>query len=476
MLNWICPECGRENDPKLVDCPGCSDPQPVVKRRTVAESRPRRVLASRVPLHASATPPVASEPIANTGPLPATVEPVLPGTAAGDGIHCQALGWDHAPRVSSELPEPADFGHGAALASMLDAIVAEPEPLAPVVALAPEPIGMDEFAAVPKELCGRVRVPRPVMLARTGTIVIRQRAAAEEHTAPPAVPDSSAIAQAHALPFCDEILLGRGPNPSAPEPPHPNARNALARSRRRLAFPSSDLREQSFAPAHLCGAVNMPRPVLHSRAMAVAPSAMGPLATAQRKPALPSALRHFQEAVVPRIAYLKRPGAETAPVAAATAPERRGIPGWAITIGTAMGVLLVALFAVQRFTARADVHAASAPAAAVSTPPAYGAWPSIDKYVEVTGVRITTDQKQNSEAVFSIVNHSSADIGAMAVKLTVPAVKAGDPPLCDVSTNVEGLAPWEAREIRVPLAREVHASELPDWRDMRPQVSITSPQ
>jgi hypothetical protein len=299
----------------------------------------------------------------------------------------------------------------------------------------------------------------------------------DEYAAPPTtVPKTPAVAAAHDLLYCEQILAGRPPRPSGAEPFRPSPPRSLARNRRRLQLPSSCRIGDTLAPANLCGAVEVPKPVFHLRPMASMPlTAAAPAANPFRDPALPSALRHFQEAVVPRVAYLKRPGGET-PAAAAAATDRRGLPGWAITIGTALGVLLVALFAVQRFTARADVHAASAPGAVATTPAAYGAWPSIDKYVEVAGVRITTDQKQNSEAVFSVVNHSSADIGAMAIKLTVPSAKAGDPPVCDMTANVEGLGPWEAREVRVQLTREVQASEMPEWRDMRPRVSITSPQ
>src|SRR5438309_5402425 len=35
MLNWICPECGRENDPNLPECPGCADPQATARFSTV---------------------------------------------------------------------------------------------------------------------------------------------------------------------------------------------------------------------------------------------------------------------------------------------------------------------------------------------------------------------------------------------------------------------------------------------------------
>jgi len=440
MLNWICPECGRENDPTFAECPCLNEPRKPARFRAAprpAQQAPEVVLATPEPATACCAISV-SEP-----------EPRL------------------APRIAAATG-PVDLSvHGPALIAMLRAIQNEPKLLAPA---------LEMRAPADGRFCGRVPQPNAVPEPRPGVAGVRQEIAPVLWQPTTAIAGAEPTLDAARVPArCTGMLTGslRQPTDPGPAPLQPRA---LARSRRRIAFPSSEANQGLFQSAPLSGLVEAAPPVFTARTwFGESRGLIGPIRRRTvSMPALPSALRRFQEAVVPRIAYVKR----TAPVeTVAAVPRRRGLPPWMISIATAAVVLVAALFAVQHFGGQVEAHAnAATPAAPAQRAPAAGAWPSIDRFVEVTALRLTTDQKKNSEAAFTVVNHSSTEVGPTAVNVTLPAANGGAAPLCDVTTNVAALGPWESREVRVPLTRELHASDLPDWHDLHPQVQITSAQ
>jgi len=428
MLNWICPECGRENDPTFAECPCLNEPRKPMRFR--AAPRPAQQVAQ-----------VLAPEIVLAGP-----EPRL------------------APRIAAATG-PVDISvHGPALIAMHRAIQNEPKLLAPA---------LEMRAPADGRFCGRIPQPNPLPEPRPGVAAVRQKLAPALWQPDVAIAAAESARHAARVPArCAGMLahLLRQPTDPGPAPLQPRA---LARSRRRIEFPASAANRGLFHSAPLSGLVAAAPPVFTARTWSgECRGSIGPIRRRSVSiPALPSALRRFQEAVVPRIAYVKR----TAPVETVAAPRRAALPPWMISIATAAVVLVAALFAIQHFGGQVEAHT-NAPTPTAPAQPAAGAWPSIDRFVEVTALRLTTDQKRNSEAAFTVVNHSSTEVGPTAVKVTLPAAKPGDAPLCDVTTNVAALAPWEAREVRVPLTRELHASELPDWHDLHPQVQISSAQ
>lgn len=450
MLNWICPECGRENDPTFAECPCLAEPFTPVPFSGVTRFVHPEAVASSL----RSVPPEPPPACRGVGLMDAACE--MPELATPV---CALTVLEPEPRLAAKVAlvtGPVDMSvHGPALMAMLAAIRNEPRLLAPALEI--------------EILAGtslRERVPVPDLDRwRCGEFSIW-------HTSRFASwPDSPAIA---ALPVVSEDRTPRrrtslqfvaypDPASSAPAPRQPNA---VARPRRRMLFPSFDAKTGALGKGS-----QRPLEPAPARAWSGACRGLfGPLRRRSAAIALPTPLRRFQEAVVPRVAWAPRP-APAEPVAR----QRGGIPSWLISVATAAAVLIAALFAVQHFGQRVEARgvAATPPPAATTEPAAYGAWPSIDKFVEVTALRLTTDQQQNSEAVFTVVNHSSTEVGAMAVHVTVPAAKAGDPPLCDITAPVSALAPWESREVRAPLATQLHASDLPDWKDLHPKVQIT---
>ena len=430
MLNWICPECGRENDPNLAECPCLTAPPPLVRKRTASLAQ-------------------------HSQPATALLEPVAPA--------CALMVADPQPRLAPRIAAttgPVDLSvHGPALIAMLRAIRGEPKLLAPA---------LEMKALGPALLCDLVPVPFGLPEPPVRVALVRQ----DLHPAP--ADPVTAIAAAPAvsidpLPALSTALVAPGVSHPRDRGPAPRQPRALARPPRRLSFPSSVTNDSLFVCPRLCGQVPTARPSIDPRTWNTA--CRGPIGPIRRRtpmPSLPPALRRFQEAVVPRASGGKRiaPG-EPAP------RSRLILPAWVITVATAAAVLVVALFAMQHFGGSVQAHVIH-PAAPASTQPAYGAWPSIDKFVEVTGLRLTTDQQPYSEAVFTVVNHSASNAGPTSIHITVPPAKPGDAPLCDFTANAPALGPWEAREMRVPLTIQLHASDLPDWHDLRPQVQVTA--
>ena len=454
MWNWICPECGRENDPNAPECVGCADPQSTQKV-------PRRAAVAAVAAERAAI----AHPVTESAVCVAEEEPVALVPVSTESALLRAA------RIHLEAMPAAITGHGPALVAMLQAITDEPKLLpAPVDGLAP--LAIIEPAPL---LCGRVSARRLRIEFRRGACDVHGRLSQPEtRPAQPVIPEAEQpLAEIHTPLPVNQIILGRGPDPWDPGPA-PRQPRALARARRQLAFPALPAHDESFAPAPLCGAVRMPRPEIDARPLANSGVCATNWATRNAEPAMPASLRRYLEAVVPRIAYTKR----NAPEAPA---ERRALPAWVVSALTAAAVLLIALVAMQRFGGRAETHITHAsippPAGPVAvSAPAWSAYPTVDRDIEVTGLRLTSDEKHNSWAFFTVVNHSSTESGALNVKVTVPSAHAGEAALCDVTGRVDGLHAWESREVRVELPRELHASDLPDWRDIHPDVHVTSAQ
>jgi len=152
--------------------------------------------------------------------------------------------------------------------------------------------------------------------------------------------------------------------------------------------------------------------------------------------------------------------------------HKASAPGWMVSLLTALVIILLSTWflekpALDRFTL---THAeASAPSDAAQT-----AFPTMSKYVEVTGVRASVDAK-TSEIRYVVVNHSAAELPPflLAVKLHP---KRGNAVVCSFTATVPGMGPNESLEMKTTIPRELHGYDLPEWRDLRVETHVTAKQ
>jgi hypothetical protein len=99
------------------------------------------------------------------------------------------------------------------------------------------------------------------------------------------------------------------------------------------------------------------------------------------------------------------------------------------------------------------------------------------EYLEVTGLRLVEDKSKKSEAMFLVVNHSSAPLTDVSgtVTLRPSTAKRGDEIVGIFAFEHVSLGPLESRELRAPLKTTLRPYELPDWEFLRTEISITSP-
>ena len=187
----------------------------------------------------------------------------------------------------------------------------------------------------------------------------------------------------------------------------------------------------------------------------VAPAVV-PVSTAIRVPAV---LRGFHEnGVISHPAYAVRH------------LHKPAVPGWMVSLLTALVIILISTWVLQKsafenfsFT---HVEAASTSDAAQS------AFPTMSKYVEVTGVRATVDSK-TSEIRYVVVNHSAADLPPFQVSVKLHP-KKGNAVICSFNATIQGMGPNESREMQTTVPRELHSYDLPEWRDMRVEAHVTA--
>lgn len=189
------------------------------------------------------------------------------------------------------------------------------------------------------------------------------------------------------------------------------------------------------------------------------------------------------------------PAQSAAPVAAAplrpqqqaapAAPPASGaitIPSWLMSIVFAiafLGLFAGAYWGVRHFSASGSQASASAPVS-LENPPAAGLTkPStLQKFVEVIGMRLIEDSKQKAQVRFIVVNHSGAEIADLAANVNVWArtAKSDEEAVGTFSFKLPSIGPYESKDLSAPLKTKLRVYELPDWQNLTAEVQITSPQ
>jgi hypothetical protein len=178
-----------------------------------------------------------------------------------------------------------------------------------------------------------------------------------------------------------------------------------------------------------------------------------------------------QEAAAP-----PAPVPAAAPTAPPPNPNRIYVPGWALSL------LFAAVFAIVGLTIilvkQSDKNrTAPVPAQRQATPiedvaPAAAQSDPLLRNLEVTGLRLTEDDKQKAFVQFVAINHTGADFGEITAKVDVKAItsKGGREPV-GTFTFKASLGPYESKEVKVPMETKLRVYELPDWQFLRAEIA-----
>jgi hypothetical protein len=153
--------------------------------------------------------------------------------------------------------------------------------------------------------------------------------------------------------------------------------------------------------------------------------------------------------------------------------RKASAPGWMVSLFTALVILLVSTWILQKSTLADRLSLIRAEASSPSDA-ALGAFPTMAKYVEVTGVRASVDTK-TSAIRYVVVNHSAAELPPFLLTAKIRP-RRGGAAVCSFTATVPAMGPNESRELQTTIPREVHSYELPDWRDLRVEVHVTVKQ
>ncbi len=159
-------------------------------------------------------------------------------------------------------------------------------------------------------------------------------------------------------------------------------------------------------------------------------------------------------------------------------PASPGLPTWLMAIVFAFAFLGIAIAGYWGISYRRG-QTSAAPSASVENPsakPGAKANP-LQKYIEITGVRILEDAKKKPFVKFLVVNHSGAEITDLGGNVTVwgRTQKSEEEAAGTFAFNKVHLDPYESKELSSPLTTKLKVYELPDWQNVSTDPQITSP-
>ncbi len=171
-----------------------------------------------------------------------------------------------------------------------------------------------------------------------------------------------------------------------------------------------------------------------------------------------------------------------APPAPPAPPRKVPLPGWllAVAFSGVFVVLLAGGFLIyQEIQARSAGPPQQAPA---FQPPSLPSPEEVKAHrlaahIEVTGLRLTEDAKQNAFIQFVVVNHWPAEVADLAATVNLRAVtmKGEQQPVGTFSFKIPLIGPYESKDLKAPVSTKLRVYELPDWQFLRVNVQITSP-
>jgi hypothetical protein len=102
----------------------------------------------------------------------------------------------------------------------------------------------------------------------------------------------------------------------------------------------------------------------------------------------------------------------------------------------------------------------------------------LQKYIEVVGIRLTSDAKKKPVAKFVVVNHASSEFANVAATVTLWAStsRSEEDAIGSFSFKLPAIAANESKELTEAFKTKLKVYELPDWQFATAEVQITSPQ
>jgi len=161
-------------------------------------------------------------------------------------------------------------------------------------------------------------------------------------------------------------------------------------------------------------------------------------------------------------------------------PQPSGLPTWVMGVGIAVGLLLVfglAYYFVERSgpTNTAEKTGVAAPSAAGSAAADQKVTNPLQKYVEVVGVRMATENKK-TVVKFLVVNHSASSVSPFSANVTLWAgtSRSDEDAVGSFTFKAETLEPYGSKELSAPLKTKMKAYEMPDWQNVTAELQIST--
>jgi hypothetical protein len=160
-------------------------------------------------------------------------------------------------------------------------------------------------------------------------------------------------------------------------------------------------------------------------------------------------------------------------------PRSSGIPTWLLTVVFALafvGLGAGIYWGIGYF--RGQSQAASPPPTVESPAAKPGVKTNpIQKYVEISGVRFTEDDKKKIVVKFLVTNHSDADLTGLAGNVTIwGRTKKSEEDAVGTFSFKANVGPEASQEVSAPLTTKLKPYELPDWQNVNTDLQITAPQ
>lgn len=147
-------------------------------------------------------------------------------------------------------------------------------------------------------------------------------------------------------------------------------------------------------------------------------------------------------------------------------------------VGGGVAVALLLVFGgIYYFLTRGDTPPASAPTkASAASPDAKAAANPLQKSIEVTGLRFTTEN-QKPVVHFIVVNHSAAPISDLVatVNLLAGTSRSDEDQIGSFNLNADVIPANGSKDMSAPLKTKLKPYEMPDWQNATAEVQITSP-
>lgn len=184
-------------------------------------------------------------------------------------------------------------------------------------------------------------------------------------------------------------------------------------------------------------------------------------------PSLPPQLESFQDASIVTVLGTK--------------PRRRrsSVPGWLISLIVALILLVggvgVLFYVVPTGATESRGIAPTDRSVSVASSSAQEVSQSLNKSLEITGLRIRMGADKKSEISYVVVNHSSTEIADVTVHVTVRSSNSRPQqiPICNFAFRLPSIGANEAREMTSLIEVPVRSPGLPDWQSLKADFQIT---